>query len=156
MRPWPRFSLRTLFEATFVCGVIFYIWFNRQPAGMIKPDHVLQIDVIGNLPDDPIQGLYLVDPDGNVNLGAIFGKVNLAGMTSDDAEAAVFVQLQKLLLEPQVTISIVGWRDSWELNRIQELEAEIRRLEREALSADRRRQGWFDPQGSPTEIIPQP
>jgi hypothetical protein len=152
MRRWPRFSLRTLFEATFVCGVLCYIWFNRQPVNLIKPDHVVQIDVIGTLPDEPINGLYLVDPDGDVNLGAILGKVNVGGMTGDDAEAAILVQLQKVLLQPQVTVSIVGWRDSWELNRIQELEAEIRRLKRESLSAERRRQGWLDPQGSPTEV----
>jgi hypothetical protein len=155
VRRWPRFSLRTLFEATFVCGVVFYIWFNRQPAGVIKPDHVLQIDVFGHLPDDPIQGLYLVNPDGDVNLGAIIGKFHVAGMTADDAETAILDQLQKLLHDPQVTVSIVGWRDSWELHRIQELEAEVRRLEREALSAQRRRQGWLDPQSSPTEIAPQ-
>jgi hypothetical protein len=155
VRRWPRFSLRTLFEATFVFGVIFYIWFNRQPANIIKPDQVLQIDTIGTLVDAPINGLHLVDPDGYVNLGAVYGKVNVAGMTGDAAEAAILAHLQRLLRDPQVTVSIVGSRDTWELARIAELEAEVERLKQDALSAQRMRQGWLDPQGSPTEIAPQ-
>jgi hypothetical protein len=154
---WPRFSLRTLFEVTFVCGVVFYIWFNRQPAGAIKPDHVLQIDAIGTLVDAPISGIRLVDPDGFVNLGAVYGKVNVMGMTGDAAEAAILAQLQKFLRNPQVTVSIVGWRDSWELNRIGELEAEVQRLKQDALRVERIRKGWLDPQSSPTDQVnPQP
>jgi hypothetical protein len=154
LRRWPSFSLRTLFEATFVCGVIFYIWFNRQPANVIKPDHVLQIDTVGTLVDAPIQGMYLVDPDGFVNLGAIYGKVKVDGLTSDGAEAAILDRLQDFLYVPQVTVSIAGWRNSWELNRIQELEAEVQRLKQNALSSERKRKGWLDPQNSPTEIAP--
>jgi hypothetical protein len=156
VRRWPRFSLRTLFEATFVCGVIFYIWFNRQPAGVIKPDQALQIETIGTLVDAPINGIHLVDPDGYVNLGAVYGKVNVAGMTVEGAESAILAQLRKFLRDPHVTVSIVGARDSWELNRIRELEAEVERLNQDALRAERIRQGWLDPQGSPTEIVPQP
>jgi hypothetical protein len=149
---WPRFSLRTLLEFVFVCGVVFYIWLNRQPANVIKPDHVLSIDAIGTLVDAPINGVRLVDPDGYVNLGAVYGKVNVAGMTGDGAEAAILSHLRKFLRDPQVTVSIVGRRDSWELNRIEELEAEVQRLKQDALSAQRMRQGWLDPQGSPQEL----
>jgi protein involved in polysaccharide export with SLBB domain len=153
---WPRFGLRTLFEVTFVCGVVFYIWFNRRPDNVIKPDHVLQIEAVGTLVDAPVSGVHLVDPDGYVNLGAVYGKAHVAGMTGDAAEAAILVQLRRFLRDPQVTVSIAGWRDSWELARIQELEAEVQRLKQEALSADRMRQGWHDPQGSPQgEAIPQ-
>jgi hypothetical protein len=148
--------LRTLFEATFVCGVLCYIWFNRQQDNIIKPDHALQIDATGTLVDAPIQGVYLVDPDGYINLGAIYGKINVASLTADEAEMAVRIQLQKFLRDPEVAVSIAGSRDSWELNRIQELEAEVQRLKQEALSAARRRKGWQDPQDSPqTETIPQ-
>ena len=154
---WPRFSLRTLFEVTFVCGVVFCIWFNRQPAGAIKPDHVLQIDAIGTLVDAPISGIRLVDPDGFVNLGAVYGKVYVLGLTGDAAEAAILAHLQKFISNTQVTVSIAGWRDSWELSRIQELEAEIQRLKQDALRAERMRKGWLDPQSSPTDQIdPQP
>ena len=71
-------------------------------------------------------------------------------------EAAILAQLRKFLRDPQVTVSIVGSRDTWELNRIAELEAEVQRLKQEALSAARIRQGWLDPQSSPQgEVIPQ-
>jgi Polysaccharide biosynthesis/export protein len=152
VRHWPTFSLRTLLELVFVCGVVFYIWFNRRPDNIIKPNYVLQIHAAGTLPDEPIEGVYLVDPDGNVNLGAIYGKVNVAGMTGDAAEAVILGHLRTLLSDAQVTVSIAGWRDSWELSRIGELEAEVQRLKQDALSAERRRKGWLDPQNSPTEV----
>ena len=98
---------------------------------------------------EPAYRVALVDPDGNVNLGAVYGKVNVSGMTSDSAEAAILAQLRKYLRDPRVTVSIVGSRDSWELARIAELEAEVERLKQDALSAERIRQGWLDPQGEP-------
>src|SRR4051812_25131618 len=101
----PAFSSRTLLEFVFVCAVLLYLWKYRQPNNVIRPDHMLEIDGAGTLIDAPIRGLYLVDPDGYVNLGAIYGKVNVLGMTGDDAEKAVLTQLRKMLANPQVTVS---------------------------------------------------
>ncbi len=144
---WPSFGLRTLFELTFVCGVIFYVWFQRQPSNAIQPDHVLQLDATGTLIDAPVQGVYLVDPDGYVNLGAVYGKVNVLGLSGDEAEAAIRAHLQRFLPEPSVTASIVGWKHSWELERIHQLEAEVEQLRQEQRSAERKRKGYSDPQG---------
>jgi Polysaccharide biosynthesis/export protein len=147
-RRWPTYSLRTLLEVVFVFGVIFYIWFNRQPLSIIKPDHVLKVDALGTYADAPIKGLYLVDPSGDVSLGPPYGKVHVGGMTGNEAEAAVQGRLKKYLATPDVTVSIAGWRDSWELNRIQELESEIERLKQEKLTDERKLKGLFyDPQG---------
>lgn len=148
----PAFSLRTLLELVFVCAVVFYVWFNRPPNNVIRPDHVLQIDADGTLLDAPIRGAYLVDPDGCVLLGAVYGKVKVAGMTADEAQAAVLARLQKILASPQVVISIAGWRDSWELGRVDVLEREIEELRMEMRSYEWKRKGLGDPQESPDAI----
>jgi hypothetical protein len=148
----PTFTLRTLLELVFVCGVLFYIWFNRRPDNVIRPDHVVEIDVDGAFLNAPIRGLYLVDPDGNVNLGASYGKVSVESLTADEAQAAVLTQLQKSLATPYVTVSIAGWKDSMDLERVKKLETEVEDLKQELRSYGWKRQGFRDPQGTPDGV----
>jgi hypothetical protein len=148
----PAFSLRTLLELVFVCGVFFYVGFNRPPDNVIRPDHLLQIDADGTLADVPIRGTYLVDPDGCVNLGVVYGKVKVSGMTANEAQAAVLANLQKVLASPQVVVSIAGWRDSWELGRVDALEKEIEDLRMEMRSYQWKQKGLSDPQGAPDSV----
>ena len=42
---------------------------------------VLQINVVGTLLDQPIANFYLVEAEGNVNLGPAYGTVRAVGMT---------------------------------------------------------------------------
>jgi hypothetical protein len=147
-RRWPTFSLRTMLEFVFVCAVVLYIWRVRPPENMIRAGHILEIDGAGTFIDSPIRGLYLVDPDGYVNLGATYGKVNVEGLTGDLAEMAVLSRLRQILANPQVTVSIAGGKDSWELQRIQTLEREVEHLKLERLSDQRRLKGLLDPQES--------
>jgi hypothetical protein len=140
----PAFSLRTLLEVVFVCGVVFYLWFNRPPGNIIQPGHLLHIDTDGSLPDSPIKGQYLVDPDGKVNLGAAYGlagKVRVAGMTADDAQSAIKNELAKVLRQPLVTVSIAGWQDDSETSltaRVRQLENEVGRLKQQIGNAANR------------------
>jgi hypothetical protein len=142
---WPTFGLRTLFEATFVCGVLFYIWFNREPDNVIKPDHALQIHFGFMYAIIPRDGLYFVDPGGFVSLGGHFGKIHVAGQTATEVEAVLRERL--MFGNGEVTVSIAGWKDSWELHRIQELEEKIERVTQEKESAERKLKGLYDPQG---------
>ena len=149
----PTFSLRTLLELVFLFGVLFYIWFNRRPENIIRPDHVVEIDVDGTYINAPIRGLYLVDPDGNVNLKAMYGKVRVEGLTGDQAQSAVLVHLQNYLNSPQVTVSIVGWRDSMDLERVDKLEKDVESLKQELRSYHWKQQGLRDPQGIPNGVL---
>jgi hypothetical protein len=148
----PAFSLRTLLELVFVCGVLFYVWFNRRPENVIRPDHVVEIDADGTFLNAPIRGLYLVDPDGNVNLGASYGKVTVEGLTSHEAQSAVLAQLRKSLSEPSVTLSIAGWKGSMDLDRVKKLERDVESLKQELRSHQWKQQGLRDPQGSSNDI----
>ena len=110
-RRWlPTFSVRTLSGTRLrVRRALLYLVY-ASAGNVIQPEHLVQIDVDGTFSNAPIRGLYLVDPDGYVNLGAVYGKVKVAGMTGDEAQAALLVHLKQWLISPRVTISIAGWR----------------------------------------------
>jgi polysaccharide export outer membrane protein len=56
----------------------------------------------------PITGEHLVAPDGTVNLGT-YGSVYVAGMTLDEAKAAVDNQLANYLDGPDVSVSVFAY-----------------------------------------------
>jgi protein involved in polysaccharide export with SLBB domain len=78
---------------------------------------VLRIDAIGTLTDQPINGFHLVEPDGQVALGPAYGRAKVNGLTMEQAESKIVNQLKKVLLNPevQVTLGIRGarrWREA--------------------------------------------
>jgi beta-lactamase regulating signal transducer with metallopeptidase domain/protein involved in polysaccharide export with SLBB domain len=79
----------------------------------IAPFDVLEVRALGTLPGQPIAGLYLVEPDGKVELGPSYGKVPLAGLTLDEAGPAVVKYLHKRLVAPRASVSLAGWVVPW-------------------------------------------
>jgi len=67
---------------------------------------VLQIQVAGTLLGYPIDNFYLVEGEGTVNLGPAYGKVRVAGMTTDEAKQAITEHLVQILREPEVTVQL--------------------------------------------------
>jgi polysaccharide biosynthesis/export protein len=68
----------------------------------LPPYHIETLDAIviqvsDALPDQPIAGLYPVDPEGTVNLGFNYGSVRVAGMTLAEAREAITKHLQTAL-----------------------------------------------------------
>src|SRR5262249_11934928 len=55
----------------------------------IEPLDVLQVEVEGTKFDNPIKGLYLIEPGGMLNLGPGYGKVKVGGLSLEEATAAV-------------------------------------------------------------------
>ncbi len=66
----------------------------------------LAIDVQGTLPESPISGLYMIEPGGRVNLGFGYGSVKVAGMTTEEANAAVEEHLARSLAAPVVSVTL--------------------------------------------------
>lgn len=56
----------------------------------------------------PIEGEHLVAPDGTVNLGT-YGSVYVAGMTVEEAAAAINEHLSQTLDNPQVSLSVFAY-----------------------------------------------
>jgi polysaccharide export outer membrane protein len=100
-----------------------------HPEYMIEPPDILLIDTIRLVPkppylvhpldqllirvtaenlskDQPIDGLYVVGPDGSINLGFSYGVVRVAGLSIEQAEASIKKQVGRLLKDPQVAVGL--------------------------------------------------
>jgi polysaccharide export outer membrane protein len=88
------------------------------PPYHIEPMDVLQIQVAGEqLPGAPLSGLFVVEPDGTVNLGLAYGSVPVAGLTLEAARAAIAAQLNRVLKSPQVIVALAQTRGISQLVR---------------------------------------
>src|SRR5262245_25010467 len=57
-----------------------------RPPYRIEPLDSLFIHVTKTKPEEPISGIYAVEPDGVVNLGFAYGTVRLVGLTLAEAK----------------------------------------------------------------------
>src|SRR5258708_3424387 len=80
------------------------------PPYKVQSLDVLAIRVTKTLPDEPIAGLYTVEPDGNLNFGPTYGTVKVVGQTLDEAKKVIEKHLLKVLKEPVVDLSIAQGR----------------------------------------------
>jgi polysaccharide export outer membrane protein len=100
-----------------------------MPEYTIEPPDILRIDAIrlippapyrvepldglfiqvGNLPmEEPVNGLYIVDPDGTITLGAAYGPpLKVIGMSLEQVKNAVEEHLKKAkILNPKASVSL--------------------------------------------------
>lgn len=68
------------------------------------------VQVAEALPNQPITGNYVVGPDGALNLGFSYGAVRVAGLTLEQAAAAIKSQLGRVLKAPQVGLALAQFR----------------------------------------------
>lgn len=80
------------------------------PPYRIEALDALLIQVADALPNQPINGPYYVGPDGTVSLGFSYGAVRVAGLTLDQAAAAIKAQLGRVLKAPQVGVALAQFR----------------------------------------------
>jgi protein involved in polysaccharide export with SLBB domain len=85
----------------------------------LKTLDLITVQVAGTLPDAPIAGIYPIEPGGLVNLGAPYGGVAVAGMSTEEAQAAISAHLKTFLREPEVSVALA------ELSAAQQLVGEF-------------------------------
>jgi polysaccharide biosynthesis/export protein len=73
----------------------------------IETFDALLVRVSGAFPDKPIDDAYSVDADGSINLGPTYGRIKVTGMTVEEAEDEVRKQLQQILSDVDVSISLL-------------------------------------------------
>jgi polysaccharide export outer membrane protein len=77
-----------------------------KPPYKLRLLDVLNISVLGTPEALPISGLFTIEADGQVDLGPEYGSVKLLGLTTDEAEQAIFQHLSKRLREVEVSVSL--------------------------------------------------
>jgi RNA polymerase sigma factor (sigma-70 family) len=95
---------------------------------VIKPGDRLQIHAANTLPDRPIKGVFRVEPGGTIALGVGYGRVEVKGLTPEEAEASVRRHLLVILKDAEVSITRY---DLVSDERVQALEGRVRQLEEE-------------------------
>ena len=73
---------------------------------IIRRLDVLQIRATGTLEDQPIDWYYRVDCDGQVALGPSYGRVNVMGLTWEQAESKIKEHLKKVVRDPEVQVTL--------------------------------------------------
>jgi len=96
------------------------------PAYRIEPPDVIQIEMLkliplppyraevfdvlqiraNALPDQPIDNYYMVEAEGKINLGPIYGSVRVAGMTIDEIRTALNQWLRPTLRDPSASVQL--------------------------------------------------
>jgi HEAT repeat protein/protein involved in polysaccharide export with SLBB domain len=93
-------------------------WLN-DPA-MKTPYHIapfqpLKVTASGVSPEHPLARDYiLVEPGGKINLGPVYGRVAVAGLSLEEAQEAIDNHLKKLgCKEPKASVTLAGWETNW-------------------------------------------
>lgn len=76
------------------------------PPYRVEPLDTLHIRVTNTLQDEPIDGLYVVEPDGRVLLGPSYGAIYVTGKSIDEIREAVDELLKTKIKRFQVTVSL--------------------------------------------------
>jgi polysaccharide export outer membrane protein len=79
-----------------------------KPPHYIDTYDVLNVEVQGTLPEQPIAGAVQVGPDGRVDLGPSYGKIKVIGLSIDEARTAISRHLALILQEPNVSVALLS------------------------------------------------
>ncbi len=77
-----------------------------KPPHKIQPFDGLLVSVSGVPPEAPIQNAFSVDPEGNINLGPLYGSVRVTGLTVPLAQEAIRAYLAPLYRDIEVSVSL--------------------------------------------------
>jgi beta-lactamase regulating signal transducer with metallopeptidase domain/protein involved in polysaccharide export with SLBB domain len=83
----------------------------------IEPMDLLTIRVLGAMLDAPVDGVYLVEPSGQVTLGPGYGRVDVKGLTIEEAENAIHKKLEETLKKPDVQVTAAGHVYQWRFGK---------------------------------------
>jgi polysaccharide biosynthesis/export protein len=67
---------------------------------------VLQVRVLNTLVDLPIDGYFMIEAEGIINLGPAYGSVRVAGMTIEEIKQTVDRKLREVLKNPEVSVQL--------------------------------------------------
>jgi polysaccharide export outer membrane protein len=77
-----------------------------KPPYRVEIFDVLEIRGALDIPDYPIDGYFLVDEQGDLDLGALYGKVHVVGLTVAQIEPLVLAKMREYLKNPLVMVRL--------------------------------------------------
>jgi polysaccharide biosynthesis/export protein len=77
-----------------------------KPPYRVDVYDVLEIRALMALPQYPIDDFYIVDEVGNVDLGPVYGKVSVRGLSLAEVKSVIIRKLQEVLQQPEVTVKL--------------------------------------------------
>jgi RNA polymerase sigma factor (sigma-70 family) len=94
----------------------------------IRPGDLLNIHASGTPGTNDIKGVYQVEASGKVALGPGYGRVNINGLTLEEAEGVIQKHLSKLLREAGAFVTRPVPDNPGLQRRVRDLENEVREL----------------------------
>lgn len=76
------------------------------PPYRLKTFDAVSLQVMGTLAEDPIEGVFRIEPGGILKLGQTYGNVKATGMTAEELEQEIDRHLRQYLKEPKVMVSL--------------------------------------------------
>jgi polysaccharide export outer membrane protein len=80
------------------------------PPYKINPLDQLLITATNTLPNEPISGIFPVEPEGTVKLGTSYGSVSVVDLSTEQAKDAITRHLSTIVKDPQVVVSLAQSR----------------------------------------------
>lgn len=87
----------------------------KAPYRLKQLDSLL-IDAPYSLPDTPIQGSYVIETSGMVQLGPVYGGVRVADLTVEEAQAAIEKRLAVVIRNPTTQVRLDSFRAAATVN----------------------------------------
>ena len=81
----------------------------KQPYAL-RPQDVVAVEATGVFEEYPLKASFVIMPDGSVDLGAQYGRVQVAGLMVDQARQRIHEMLAQRFRVPQVWVSLVEAR----------------------------------------------
>jgi polysaccharide export outer membrane protein len=107
MQPWKSYII----ESPDILNVEAVNLVPKSPY-QLRVFDVVGIDVVGVPPNDPIAGMFVVEPGGNIQLGSMYGAVKVEGLSIEEARAAITKHLStERLINPTVTVKLARMGD---------------------------------------------
>ncbi|HLW66397.1 MAG TPA: polysaccharide biosynthesis/export family protein [Gemmataceae bacterium] len=89
---------------------------NPKPV-VVQPGDNLVINCPQAPKEEPVQGVYPINPDGSVNLGFNYGTVYLSNVNVDQAREIIRRQLATVLPKAQPSVALATTNDGQQLRR---------------------------------------
>jgi polysaccharide export outer membrane protein len=85
---------------------VLAIQMRRAPRDVLREGDIIAVTVPGAPTAAPIAGEFAVQPGGLVSLGAMYGGVNVGGLTVTEAKQAIENHLDRLLADPTAVVAV--------------------------------------------------